>query len=248
MSVPHRGGLRGKPRTCKDLFNHVSCEQDLGEEGQRNLQEIIPDILIDGRFVSSTLDGKGAHTLRGVKTLVDVKTKSCDAQYPAEPTGKVGAVVLKRQTEVNKKYRKRAGELDAKQGSAPGVPGPFTKELNGYGQKGRVLVPVVGAFAEMSPDVYTIADLVSSALAEEHCSFFADSPSAMKALYTQRLYRSLGLTAHLGWARLLVDRYRDQVESAAPAASKTGPRNCSRDEEDAYEHESFMNPEARRAQ
>ena len=28
-------------------------------------------------------------------------------------------------------------------------------------------------------------------------------------MFTQRLYRSLGLAAHLGWARLLVDRYRD---------------------------------------
>jgi hypothetical protein len=31
-------------------------------------------------------------------------------------------------------------------------------------------------------------------------------------MFTQRLYRSLGLAAHLGWARLLVDRYRDLVE------------------------------------
>jgi hypothetical protein len=57
-------------------------------------------------------------------------------------------VVLKRQKEVNKKYRKRAEGLDAKQGSAPGVQGPFTKELNGYGQNGRVVAPVV-----VRPDV-----------------------------------------------------------------------------------------------
>ena len=100
----------------------------------------------------------------------------------------------------------------------------------------------------MSPDVYTIADLVASALAEEHCSYFAASPSAMKALYMQRMYRSLGLTAHLGWARLLVDRYRDHVESSAPPDSNTGPRRCSRDEEDAFEHDNYMNPETQRNQ
>jgi hypothetical protein len=34
-----------------------------------------------------------------------------------------------------------------------------------------VIAPVVGAFAEMSPDTYAIADLISSVLANEHCSF-----------------------------------------------------------------------------
>jgi hypothetical protein len=28
-----------------------------------------------------------------------------------------------------------------------------------------------------------------------------------KGMFTQRLYRSLGLAAHLSWARLLVDHY-----------------------------------------
>ena len=59
--VSHRGGNQGKPRTCKDLFNRVNannCEE--GEEGQRDLQEIIPDLVIDGRFLSPSLDGLGA--------------------------------------------------------------------------------------------------------------------------------------------------------------------------------------------
>jgi len=32
---------------------------------------------------------------------------------------------------------------------------------------------------------------------------------------TQRIYRSLDLTAHLGWARLLIGRYRDLIEVPA---------------------------------
>jgi hypothetical protein len=84
-----------------------------------------------------------------------------------------------------------------------------TKEFSKYGQKGRVIAPVVGAFAEMSRDTYAIADLISSVLANEHCSLFANKPSEVKGMFTQRLYRSLGLAAHLGWARLLVGRYRD---------------------------------------
>jgi hypothetical protein len=56
-------------------------------------------------------------------------------------------------------------------------------------------------------DTYAIADLISSVLANEHCSFFADKTSEAKGMFTQRLYRPLGLAAHLG--------YRDLVEVPA---------------------------------
>jgi hypothetical protein len=222
----------------------VKSQQQGEEESQRSLQEIIPDIMIDGRFVCSTLNGVGAQLLGGIKSLVDVKTKSCNHVYAAEPSGKGCAVVTKRQAEVNTNYHKRVAKLDESLGTAAGATGPFAKELMQYGHGGRVLAPVIGAFAEMSPDTYAICDLAATVLAAEHCSFFSDTPSDAKALYTQRLYQSVGLAAHLGWARLLVDRFRDLVET--PAATRhranTG-RHCSPDDEDAYEHENFFNPE-----
>ena len=61
-----------------------------------------------------------------------------------------------------------------------------------------MIAPVVGAFAEMSPDTYMIADLVASALEEEHCSYYCEPPSDAKAMSTNRLDRPLGLAAHLG--------------------------------------------------
>ena len=130
--------------------------------------------------------------------------------------------IITKRTYNKKTYNKKAGELDLEQGTAPGSTGPFRKELNEHGQKGRVIAPVVGAFAEISPDTYAIADLISSVLANEHCSFFADKPSEAKGMFTQRLFRSLGLAAQLGWVRLLVDRYRDLVE--VPAPTHEGPR------------------------
>jgi hypothetical protein len=121
-----------------------------------------------------------------------------------------------------------------------GSEGPFKKELNQYGQKGRVAGPVVGAFAEVSSDTYATADPVASVLADEHCSYSSDKPSEAKALFTQQLYRSLGLTAHLGWARLLVDRYRalEQVPTAAGqyTSGSHAPHHFAPDDEDAYEH------------
>ena len=99
----------------------------------------------------------------------------------------------------------------------------------------------------MSPDTYAITDLVASVLAAEHCSFYSEAPSDAKALFTQQLYRSLGLTAHLGWARLLVDRHRDLVQVPAAAGQHTsGSRNSHHfapDDEEAYEHENFFNPD-----
>ena len=83
----------------------------------------------------------------------------------------------------------------------------FEAELNSYGQGGRVLGPVVGAFGEMSDDVKELANAVAEELAVEHCSFYGDKTSkAVKGFFLNQLYRSWGHTAHRGWARLLLDR------------------------------------------
>ena len=51
----------------------------------------------------------------------------------------------------------------------------------------------------MSSDVHLLTDLIASAQAADHCEYFAALPS-------------LGLTAHRGWARLLIDRMYTQVQ------------------------------------
>jgi len=134
-SVPHRGGKQGKPQAFKNLLSRVSiretrCQHRFGAEGTNALQAIIPDLLIDGRFLSTTLDGVGASLLRGTRALADVKTKSCDDKYPAERSGLACAVVTKRQQGVNGKFHKKAGELDLEQSTVPGDTGSFRKELN----------------------------------------------------------------------------------------------------------------------
>ena len=47
-------------------------------------------------------------------------------------------------------------------GHKPDEEGPITKELKSYGVNGRVFIPVVGAFAEMSTDAHAIADFALS--------------------------------------------------------------------------------------
>jgi len=85
-------------------------------------------------------------------------------------------------------------------------------ELRSYGKDGRVIIPVVGAFGEMSSDVYAIIDLVASMLTHEHLSYYSEHPAAIKGMFQQSIYRSLGLSAHLAWARLLIDRTNEQIK------------------------------------
>jgi hypothetical protein len=92
-----------------------------------------------------------------------------------------------------------------------------------------VIARVVGAFAcafaEIPPGTYALAGPTSSVLANEYCLFFADRPSEAKSMLTQRLYRSLGLAAHFGWACLLTDRCQDLVEIPAPSRQGLGGRH-----------------------
>ena len=162
-------------------------------------------MIIDGRLLGFSFDSVGSRIFGGCKTLVDIKTKTCDAKYPMSE-GKVAAAVERRATEASRAYLTRARKLDADLDTPAGTKGPFERKLEAYGKGGRVIIPVVGAFGEMSSDVYSIVDLVASVLTHEHLSHYTEDPAAVKGMFQQRIYQSLGLSAHLSWARLLIDR------------------------------------------
>jgi len=89
-----------------------------------------------------------------------------------------------------------------------------------------------------------LADEIAGALTvEHHLSYYGDRGSkTINAYYRRVLYRAWGLTAHRGWARLMLDR-RSLVQ--APNAPRDQSQHPSArndyDEEAAYE--SYMNPE-----
>ena len=60
---------------------------------------------------------------------------------------------------------------------------PYESVLDGFG---KVLAPVVGAFAEMSSDVHILTDLIASAQAADHCAYFAALPSEIKGMFLIR--------------------------------------------------------------
>jgi hypothetical protein len=45
-----------------------------------------------------------------------------------------------------------------------------------------MIAPVMGAFAEVPLDTYATAGFISSVLANEHYSFFADRPAEAKGM------------------------------------------------------------------
>ena len=77
----------------------------------------------------------------------------------------------------------------------------------------------------MSTDVHSIADFIALVQAEKYCSFYNESLADAKGMLMQRLYRTLGLTAHLGWARLLLDRSRDLVDYPDATSNRTRKNN-----------------------
>ena len=112
------------------------------------------------------------------------------------------------------------------------------KRYNG----GRVLVFVMGAFAEMSEDVSRICDINAHDLARTHVSYYNDDAKRTKGMYRQRIQKALGRTAHRGWACLLLNRARD-LNIHDPAHHGANGAATPTDEDDQDGHYFFNHPE-----
>jgi len=106
--------------------------------------------------------------------------------------------------------------------------GPMATALKRY-NRGRVLVFVVGVFAEMPEDVSRICDITVHDLARTHVSYYNDDAKRIKGMYRQRIQKAWGHTAHRGWANLLLNHARDLIIHD-PARRATAPtaRRCRR--------------------
>ena len=98
---------------------------------------------------------------------------------------------------------------------------------------GRVLVFVMGAFAEMSEDVSRICDIIAHDLARTHVSYYNGDAKRNKGMYRKRIQKAWGHTAHRGWARLLLYRARDLIthgpaHRGADGAAMPTARRCRR--------------------
>ena len=92
---------------------------------------------------------------------------------------------------------------------------------------GRVLVFVLGAFAEMPGDVSRICDIIAHELAWTHVSYYNDDAKRTKCMYRQRIQKAWGHTAHRGWAVSSSTAPRTSSSTARRTAAPT-VRRCRR--------------------
>ena len=148
VHIPHMGGVRGRLKTCKDMFTHITQllnPEDLDPAEQRVLQKIIPDLVPDFRALPETFEDIDMGPLAGFRPMVDVKTLACNGSYQGSNVNPVET----RQSRAAAEYTRRAKDIDAKLGTPAGEEGPMTAEMKTYGSPpGQVLAPVIGAFGK----------------------------------------------------------------------------------------------------
>jgi len=108
---------------------------------------------------------------------------------------------------------------------------------------GRVLVFVVGAFAEMSENVSRICDITARDLERTHVSYYNDNAERTKGMYRTRIQKAWGHTARSNWVRLLIDRAWDLIIHG-PAHRGANGAAMPTDEDDQDGHFFFNHPES----
>ena len=241
--IPHKGGAWGKPRSCKDIFSGLlnrlaDVEGEGGEEARRWRQGIIPDLVINALDLTHLSEGSAQRRYGNANTMADVKTLAPGGAYSQSAATTKMDAVLQRELKVTNDYHTAASKLDERyHGTAPEVTGPIEAKLNTY-NSGKVSGIVVGAFAEVSPAVEDLADLIASELAASYMEFYEVSMAEARSMQLQRVNRAWGLAAHRGWARLLHSRIQDTVEyRRQPGPAERG--QVDEDELDAAENYFF---------
>jgi hypothetical protein len=208
-AISHRGGPY---RTCKDLFSHLMNPTiALSDTNTRHLQGIIPDLVIDA---SRLISDSSEESMYGKITLVDIKTLAPGGAYSEHQNTISCEAVKKRASAVNDQYHRHAKTLDHNlHGTPPDTIGVVEQELNSYGCRGVVLGACVGAFGECSPDIYSIQELIAHCQGLQLMDVTTLSYNDATAIYKRKILRNWGLTFARGWARVLLSRRRDLVES-----------------------------------
>jgi len=117
--------------------------------------------------------------LSGATPLGEVKTKAPNSDYHNH---RDVPPVAAQQAEVARDYLKRAARFGELNGHPPGSDRPMATALK-RNNGGRVLVFVVGAFAEMPEDVSRICDITAHDLARTHASYYNDDAKRIKGMY-----------------------------------------------------------------
>jgi len=152
------------------------------------LNKIIPDLLFDLRSAGEAFEDMKQIGLSGASPLGEVKNKAPNSDYHNH---RDVPPVAARQAEVARDYLKRAARIDELNGYLPGSDGPMATAPKRYNGD-RVLVFVVGAFAEMPEDVSRICGIIAHDLARTHVSYYNDDAKRTKSMYRHASRRPWG--------------------------------------------------------
>ena len=126
-----------------------------------------------------------------------------------------GSIANKRGNDVTREYTSTAKRLDTRVLNTPeGEIGEFSKTLNEYGNpQGRILGPTSGFYGEGSKDMGTICDLIAREQAKMYKQYYLCDFDRAFSLCKFSLNRKWGQSIARGWAQLIINRLRNQVDS-----------------------------------
>ena len=211
--IKHMGGA--KDTTCKAAFSTAIPLGGINVNdttSTQNLNSIVPDLIISTKYIEDTTPFGGADH------LIDVKTLAAGLAYATTSTMR-GHAVNTRSNRVSPDYHKRGVELDLR---LHGVPrdseerGPFGKILGEYGERGKVVGPVIGCYGEASRELKDLRDLIATEQGKRRTEYFRCTTEQGIGLHKHMLSRQWGHTIARGWAQLILSRVRDYVCPQAP--------------------------------
>ena len=93
-------------------------------------------------------------------------------------------------------------------------------EMKSYGIEGRYIAQVVGRFGEFSTDFIMLRDYIPRQRAYAYNEHFNSSVNIAMSMFKLIITSRWALMAARGWARLILDRRRDLINSFVSRAPK----------------------------
>ena len=172
---------------------------------KRKRQGLVPDYLV-------TLP-------QGFETLLELKVIGGGPSHYVNGGVSRCRAVAARARAIPQEYRSKALALDHRHcGVAEGTPGPVSQKLASYG---RIRGLVFGAYGEASPDAHELLGVLAAEYASRHwVRMGCRAPQDAAAALSRSLYRSWGLMAVRGQARLKLSGLAHVGAGAGAASSR----------------------------
>ena len=217
--IRHRKGTD----TFLSAFNQTLREDGVAE-AHRQVQGIVPDIIIDRRNHERSNEKV---RLQGTIFMGDVKSL-CSKQDRYRNTTS-GEAVRTREAEVTSAYRSTARRMDLQFNlNPPGTIGPAEEILNRHGINGSGCTGLVtGKHGNLSPAFHDVRDLIVDALATKHANYYTTPRARVESMFRFEINHRWGLTVARAWARFLLTRIQELVHGNVNTAG-TGAQSLRR--------------------